>query len=504
MSDAEAVADGLRRPVGRAGGALPPAETAPSSPAASLRRVVRSRHRDRDFALRRALLVADLLGVTLALALALLIAGRRGAPLADALWILPTLPLWAFVFRAYGLYRRPVRRFEPTHLDDAGSLLHAVVIGTLGLWLAYRLAPSQRLDFEEVVIFGLLALPLVASLRVALRLVNVRLKGPERVFAIAPPHDVLTLGRKLRRHPEYEMELVGAVTEGSADGEGSGLSLAAELDAVEDLVGSGQVDHVIARLDADYLPQQKLVDLMRACHREGVRFGCFPGVHGLLVPGVELNHIEAMGVLTCHPPVLSPTSAIAKRALDLVLAAGLLVVLSPLLALAALAVALDSRGGVLYRQTRVGKDGRRFELFKFRTMVPGADTMDDELMERSLDPDWLVMEGDPRVTRVGRFLRRNSIDELPQLWNVLRGEMSMVGPRPLSERDDGAVRGWRRHRLDLVPGITGYWQVLGRNDIPFSEMLEVDYAYVAGWSMWHDLKLLVRTIPVVLRRRGAN
>ena len=503
MSEADAVADGLRGPLAR-DGALAPAAPVPTAPAARPRRMVRSRHRDRDFALRRALLVADLLGVTLALALSLLIAGRRGAPLADAVWILPTLPFWALLFRAYGLYRRPVRRFEPTHLDDAGSLLHAVVLGTLGLWLAYKLAPPQRLFFDEVVIFGLLALPLVATLRVALRLVNVRLKGPERVFAIAPPHDVLMLGRKLRRHPEYEMELVGAVTEGSGDGEAPGLSLAAELNAVEDLVGSGQVDHVIVRLDANYLSQERVVELMRACHREGVRFGYFPGAKGLLLPGVELNHLEGMGVLSCHPPVLSPTSATIKRGVDVLLAAILLVVLAPLMALAALAVALDSRGGVIFRQTRVGKDGKRFELFKFRTMVSGADAMDDDLMERSVDPDWLVMERDPRVTRVGRFLRRNSIDELPQLWNVLRGEMSMVGPRPLSLRDDGEVRGWRRHRLDLVPGITGYWQVLGRNGIPFREMLEVDYAYIANWSLWHDLKLLVRTVPVVLRRRGAN
>jgi exopolysaccharide biosynthesis polyprenyl glycosylphosphotransferase len=501
MSEADALAENLRGRVGSLDPPAAPAEPAPPLPLAP-RRVVRSRDRDRDFALRRALLVADMLGVTLALALALALAGHRDAPLAAAVWVLPTLPFWAMLFRAYGLYRRPLRRFEPTHLDDVGSLLHAVVIGTLGLWLAYRLAPAHRLFFEEVVIFGLLALPLVATLRVVLRMLNVRLKGPERVFAIAPLGDVLTLGRKLRRHPEYEMELIGAVAE-DEDGE-AGLSFEAELDEVEDLVASGQVDHVIVRLDANYMPQERVVELMRACHRANVRFGYFPGAKGLLLPGVDLNHIEGMGVLTCHPPVLSGSSLWMKRGLDLLLAGTLLVALAPLLALVALAVALDSRGGVLYRQTRVGRDGRRFELFKFRTMVSGADRMDDELMERSVDPDWLVMKGDPRVTRVGRFLRHNSIDELPQLWNVLRGEMSMVGPRPLSVRDDRAVHGWRRNRLDLVPGITGYWQVLGRNHIPFKEMLEIDYAYVSSWSLWHDLKLLVRTVPAVIRRRGAN
>jgi lipopolysaccharide/colanic/teichoic acid biosynthesis glycosyltransferase len=137
-------------------------------------------------------------------------------------------------------------------------------------------------------------------------------------------------------------------------------------------------------------------------------------------------------------------------------------------------------------------------------MVPGAEGMTSGLMERSIDPDWLVLHRDPRVTRAGRFLRRNSLDELPPFWHVLRGEMSLVGPRPLSERDDEAVRGWARHRLDLMPGITGYWQVLGRNDIPFQEMIEIDYAYVASWSLLGDLKLLVRTVPAVLRRRGAN
>jgi exopolysaccharide biosynthesis polyprenyl glycosylphosphotransferase len=503
VSEVDAIAEGLSTPAGRLESPVAHPELPPPVPAAAPRRVVRSRHRDRDFALRRALLVADLLGLTLALVLALALAGRRGASLAPALWILPTLPMWALLFRAYGLYLRPVRRFEPTHLDDVSSLLHALVIGTLGLWLVYRLAPVEQLNFEEVVIFGLIALPLVATLRVVLRMVNVGLNGPERVFAIAPPEDVGRLRRKLERHPEYEMELVGAVSEGEPGAE-PGFALDAELDGVEDLVASGQVDHVMVRLDAEYIPQEKVVELMRACHRENVRFGYFPGAPGLLVPGVELNHLEGMGVVTCHPPMLSRTSALIKRGLDVLLASTLLVLLAPVMAVVALAVALDSPGGALYRQTRVGKDGRRFELFKFRTMVPGADGMDDALMERSVDPDWLVMDGDPRLTRVGGFLRRNSLDELPQLWNVLRGEMSMVGPRPLSERDDREVRGWRRHRLDLVPGITGYWQVLGRNQIPFREMLEVDYAYIANWSMWLDLKLLVRTIPVVLSRRGAN
>jgi len=480
-----------------------PAAQPPVAAPAAPRPVVRSHYRDRDFALRRSLLAADILGIWLALGVAMAIPGGRAA-LHDSLLIVPILPFWAMLFRTYGLYRRPIRRFEPTHLEDASTLFHALVIGALCMWLYYKLIPfAPKLNFEEIVLFGLLALPTIASLRVALRMFNLRRSGPERVFAVAPLEDVGLLQRKLRHHPEYEMKLVGAVSceESSSS---FGLPLDCDFDEIEALLTSGQVEHLMVRLDAGYLPQEIVRELMHVCHREGVRFSCFPGNKDLLLPGTELNHLEGVGLLTSNPPVLSRTSAAMKRGLDIVVSGVALAILAPFLALIALAIRLDSKGPVLFRQTRVGKDGRRFKLVKFRTMVQDAENQVAELMKLSIDPDWLVLDEDPRVTRLGRFLRRTSIDELPQLWNVLRGEMSIVGPRPLPERDDRNVHGRHRHRLDLVPGITGYWQVLGRNNIPFQEMLEVDYAYITGWSMWHDLRILARTIPVVIRRRGSN
>ena len=174
------------------------------------------------------------------------------------------------------------------------------------------------------------------------------------------------------------------------------------------------------------------------------------------------------------------------------------------MALIALAVKVDSKGPVFYRQTRVGRTGNASACSSSGrwSLVPTRGTA--KLMEQSTDPDWLILDRDPRVTRVGRVLRRNSLDELPQLWHVLTGEMSLVGPRPLSRGGRRACPRLGPPRLDLTPGITGYWQVLGRNNIPFREMVEIDYAYIANWSMAHDLKLLARTIPVVLRRRGAN
>lgn len=470
----------------------------------ALRRAIDGRRRHRDFVLRRVLLIGDLLGLWLALAFAITIAGTRDAPLEDSLWLLTILPAWAFLFWTYQLYWRSLRRVPPSHFDDIPSLFHALVIGGLGLWLFYRLlAPVPPLRLVEMLVFGITALLLIALLRAATRAANRRFQGPERVFAVAPLDDVRLLQRKLGNHPEYEMRLTGAVTCEGGAGE-LGLGLSCDLGDVDGLLATGQIDHLVVRLDAAYVPQERLQELMRACHRERVRFGCFPGVKALLFPGIEISHVEGMGVLTSNPPVFSPTSRRVKRALDVVLAAILLVLVAPVLALAAAVTKLDSKGPALYRQVRVGKHGRRFTLLKLRTMVRDADQRVDDLMAESNDPDWLILDEDPRVTRVGRILRRTSLDELPQLWNVLRGEMSLVGPRPLPERDDQAVRDWRRHRLDLIPGLTGSWQVLGRNSIPFEEMLEIDYAYVATWSLWNDIKILVQTVAAVASRRGVN
>jgi lipopolysaccharide/colanic/teichoic acid biosynthesis glycosyltransferase len=209
-------------------------------------------------------------------------------------------------------------------------------------------------------------------------------------------------------------------------------------------------------------------------------------------------------VLGLNPLTLARSSRFLKRSMDIVGATVGLLLFSPLVVLVAVTVKLDSRGSVLFTQQRIGRKGRIFQMLKFRTMVPGAERQVEELFELSDDPHWLKLDHDPRITRVGRVLRLTSLDELPQLWNVLRGDMSLVGPRPLIETEDATVSGWARTRLDLAPGITGMWQVLGRTSIPFEEMVKLDYLYVTNWSVWLDVKLLLRTFPVVLHRRGAN
>jgi exopolysaccharide biosynthesis polyprenyl glycosylphosphotransferase len=201
---------------------------------------------------------------------------------------------------------------------------------------------------------------------------------------------------------------------------------------------------------------------------------------------------------------LTRAQAIAKRTFDVVLSAAGLVLAAPLLAVTALAVKLETPGPVLFRQERVGLHRQRFKLLKFRTMVVGADRMLADLaVHNEADGPLFKIRNDPRVTRVGRFLRRYSLDELPQLWNVLLGEMSLVGPRPPLPREVDAYEDWQLDRLEVRPGITGLWQVSGRSELPFDEYVRLDLFYIENWSLASDLFILAKTVPMLLAARGA-
>ena len=231
------------------------------------------------------------------------------------------------------------------------------------------------------------------------------------------------------------------------------------------------------------------------------------GVNVSVPPTVELVRVSSHR--RGHSIELVPTTAgvaarAAKRALDLLGAAVGLVVIAPFALVIAATVKLDSPGPVLFRQRRIGRDGRRFGVIKFRTMVVDAEGRRPALLAHSRDPGWLHLDHDPRVTRIGRLLRRSSLDELPQLWNVLRGDMSLVGPRPLIEDEGAGVPEWAQARTEVRPGLTGPWQVMGRTKLSFEEMLVLDWAYAVTHSFWGDVRLLALTVPALLGGRGAN
>jgi exopolysaccharide biosynthesis polyprenyl glycosylphosphotransferase len=272
-----------------------------------------------------------------------------------------------------------------------------------------------------------------------------------------------------------------------------------DLERVADSHAAERV--VICRAD---FTDDEVLEMMGACQSAALKVSLLPDTVDALGPSVEIDEVEGVTVLGVNPAVLSRTSRLIKRVFDIVVASLLFLVCLPLLAIAAIAIKLDSSGPVLFRQERIGKGGKRFRLLKLRTMDADAEKRREDLLSESIDDNWLHLADDPRITRVGQPLREASIDELPQLWNVIRGEMSLVGPRPLIEEEDAMIGGLMRGRLDLTPGITGLWQVLGRTNIPFDEMVKLDYLYVTNWSLWFDVRLLLRTLPAVLKRRGVN
>jgi len=216
---------------------------------------------------------------------------------------------------------------------------------------------------------------------------------------------------------------------------------------------------------------------------------------------VEFDDIGGQVLLGVRGFGLSPSSQFLKRSFDIAAAGGMVVLLAPALLGIALAIKVSSRGPILFRQTRVGRHRREFQMLKFRTMVRGADERKHEVLELNQAAPMFKIANDPRTTRVGRFLRRRSLDELPQLFNVLVGDMSIVGPRPLIPEEDRLFSGWQRRRYHVAPGITGPWQILGSSRVPLSDMVTIDYLYCANWSLWLDAKILARTIPYVFSRR---
>lgn len=457
----------------------------------------------RDFLLRRTLVVADLIALSALLAFALTTSSEAGGA-SSFLWLLAALG-GIVLFRLYGLYDRDLQRINHAALDDIPALFHALLVGAVLLWILSRgLQDSFALTPSEVVTLAVISLPMITVLRsVARRSVTAAL-GAERVVFLGEPASLPALLHKIRTHPEYHLDPVGIVASGLRERGADELPVLGHVEdlSVSDLIGEHGVDRLlVAHADID---DGALIGLLQECGQLSVKVSVLPRYLDALGPSVEVDDIEGVTVLDLQPLVLSRSSRLLKRTMDVTGAALGLLALSPVLVLTALAVWLDSGGPVLFRQRRIGWRGRPFEILKFRTMIPGADQSAEELLLRSQEPHWLKLEHDPRVTRVGRFLRMLSLDEVPQLWNVLRGEMSLVGPRPLPAREDENVTGWARTRLDLAPGLTGLWQVLGRRNIPFDEMVKLDTVYVSNWSLWLDIKLILQTARIVLSRQGAS
>ena len=460
----------------------------------------------RDWVLRRLLAICDAVCLVVALAVALaLVGGARGHSWDEYMhYGVITLPAWVVLFKLYGLYDRDTKRLGHSTLDDLPSLFQGLLLGCLLLWCWFVVVAPAKLAFAAILAFGGVAMVLVLTGRVIVRAGFVRVISPERVLLIGTGRTSSALIEKIRTKPSLRLHPIGMVSCGEDTGQMLDLPRLGCLDDV-DLRGL-MLDERVGRVviaDAE-VDGVRLLAVLRACKTAAVKVSLLPATFSALGPSVEVDDLQGLTLLGINPCVLSRSSRAAKRALDL-LGAGVLAMFAlPVLLVLAVVIRLDSPGPVFFRQERIGKEGCRFRLLKLRTMVVDAEARRAELLAESKDRGWLHLEHDPRITRVGRTLRRASLDELPQVWNVLKGDMSLVGPRPLIAEENRQVDEWARGRLDLTPGITGLWQVLGRSTIPFDEMVRLDYLYVTNWSLWGDVRLILRTLPAVLKRDRAN
>ena len=418
------------------------------------------------------------------------------------------VPIWLGIFTAYHLYDNDTLRISVASFDEVRDLFHAMLAGSLFFLIlsqgASHLAGWWIYSAVEAFIFVAAALVLVPIVRGSIRswvfprvmqprrtlIVGERPRGPARPPQAPGASRVRPRGRRLpRRHGDDEQRAPGPVL-------GSREDIAPIVDELE-------IDRVL--LASSVASHEEMLDLVRTVRRPDVQVSIVPRYFEIFTSHAILDDVEGMPVVTLPPMRLGRSSRLLKRSFDIV-------VVGPRAALALAPPRGDrdrhparQRGPALYRQPRRGRCGSTFEIVKFRTMRVGAEQDASEVLHMNeVDGPLFKIKGtDPRVTRVGAFLRRTSLDELPQLWNVLKGEMSLVGPRPFVVYEADQITGWALRRLDMTPGITGLWQVLGRNDIPFEEMTKLDYLYVTNWSVWWDLKILCQTIPVVLGKRGA-
>jgi exopolysaccharide biosynthesis polyprenyl glycosylphosphotransferase len=435
--------------------------------------------------------------------------------LADYLPLLPlALAIWGGLLLSSGRYRS--HRTVPL-LDEAWAIVRVCMSGailfTLTLYLSRwdeRLLGDDRISRFWSLLFAAFSCVFLLTEKLGLRLTSryVRAHGfnYRTVLIVGTSDAALRIADSIHGHRFWGYRILGFIRNENAWEESwpPYYPILGEIDDLPRIVESHVVDDVIFAVHRREL--DRLEDLFLSLQEQGIRtrfaMDLFPHTRAR----VELEELDGVPLLSFATTPTNPLQLMLKRVLDVALASFLLLIGMPIAGMIALTIKLTSGGGsVLFRQTRCGLNGRSFTLYKFRTMVEGAEERRRDLMHlNEMDGPVFKLRSDPRVTRLGRLLRRFSLDELPQLWNVLRGDMSLVGPRPPIPEEVAQYKRWQRRRLAMKPGLTCLWQISGRNDLDFDRWMQLDLEYIDSWSPLLDLKILLKTVPVVLSGRGAS
>jgi len=486
----ESATDPAKPAASAAGRPPPPAPRAFAGPDGS---------RLRGALLRRLLASGDWLA--LVAALCAVTATTSTTDVATLFWALLVSPAWILVLKLHGLYDNDHRRIRHSTLDELPSLVSASVFGTLTLDGLLALSPAGPLSPASAISIGVVALGGSFVVRGVLRFLWHRLTGVATGIVIGPAAAIDLIARRVSTHPEARLYLVGYLSPSGDDK--AELPRLGSIDDISEVASEHQVERVVvAGQEMSELTAERLIE---ECKAAGLALTFLPQHYGLLGPGIELNRLAELPVLDFRFSDPSRSTVAMKRAMDVVVSAAMLALLSPLLLATAVLILLDSGRPVFFKQRRAGKDGESFTVLKFRTMGTDAEERLSELVDLAkLEQPAFKIPDDPRVTRAGRLLRRFSIDELPQLINVLRGEMSLVGPRPEEESVVALYNERQRARLAIKPGLTGPMQVYGRSDLTFEERLAIERDYLDNLSITSDLAILMRTPRAVVRGEGAH
>jgi exopolysaccharide biosynthesis polyprenyl glycosylphosphotransferase len=430
-------------------------------------------------------------------------------PIREYLKIYPlVLVIWSVLLFTYHSYHSH-RTIMLT--KEALTTIRVVIVGNLVLATIAYLMPLRQLSRSWFVLFGVLSAILLVAEKVVLRLAArwVRSKGLNyrTIVIVGTGRRAIELARLITEHKYWGYKILGFVSDGHRLPNGWGrYRVFGNVPDLKSLIEGGigePIDEIVFAVTRKKLDEMKQIFLL--CEEMGVRARVAMNFFQNRVARIEIEELEGIPFLTFTTTPSNESQLALKRLLDIAVSALLLLMAAPLILLVALAIKLTSPGSVLFKQTRIGLNGRIFILYKFRTMIADAHARREEVSHlNEMTGPVFKAKDDPRVTFVGRFLRRFSLDEIPQLWNVFRGDMSLVGPRPPIPEEVASYHRWHRRRLSMKPGLTCLWQISGRNNVDFDRWMQLDLQYIDNWSPSLDLKILLRTIPAVLSGRGAS
>jgi len=409
--------------------------------------------------------------------------------------------LWLAIFKLIGLYDN---KKGQALIDETAQIILSVMVASfslLGFLFLYRGLWFSRLLIVCAALVAIIFLVLLRILSFSInRILHVLGYNNQRILIVGSKEIGETLALRLKNDKS-----LGGIPVGFIDDDKIGskeIPYLGKIDQIKSVVIANNIDEIV--FASDNLPYQKMLDIITECESLKIKFKIVPGILEIIASRIEIDEVGGIPLITISEIGLKGINAFLKRSSDILFSAVLILLLSPIYLLISIIIKIDSKGPVFLIQERVGKDSKLFGMFKFRSMVVGAHEMQESLDPLSETEGHIFkMKNDPRVTRVGKWLRRLSLDEWPQLLNVLEGNMSLVGPRPPLPNEVEKYSPWHLKRLRVSPGITGLWQVSGRSLLPFEDMVRLDIYYIENWSLWFDIKILFKTIPTVLMAKGA-